>query len=218
MSQSNPSDPKPSVSGQDVAGRRNRRLAIICAVVFVGMIAAAYAAVPLYRMFCQVTGFNGAVRKAEAAPTQVLDKTVEIRFDANVRKLPWKFEAEQTSQVVKIGATNLAFYRVTNTGSQPMTARAAYNVVPEQAGAYFQKLECFCFKDQTVQPGQTVEFPVVYFVDPRFATDRETKDQPTITLSYTFFPATDAPAQDTNASSETTKGANALGGSRSREL
>ncbi len=213
MPPTSPSDRRPPV-----AGRRNLRIAVVCGVVFFGMIGAAYAAVPLYRMFCQVTGFNGAVRKAEAAPQQVLDKTVEIRFDANVRKLPGKFEAEQTSQVVKIGATNLAFYRVTNTGTAPMTARAAYNVVPEQAGAYFQKLECFCFKDQTVQPGQTVEFPVVYFVDPRFASDRETRDATTITLSYTFFPAADAPPQERVARSDPPGAANALGGSRKAGL
>ncbi|MDB5471769.1 MAG: cytochrome c oxidase assembly protein [Caulobacter sp.] len=168
--------------------RRNVRIAAICGVVLFGMVGAAYAAVPLYRAFCQLTGFDGTIRKAEAAPSKVLDRTLTIRFDANVRDLPWDFKPSQVTQQVKIGATGLAFYKVTNHGKQAITGRASYNVVPEAAGAYFQKLECFCFSDQTIQPGQSVEFPVVYFVDPQFATDFETKGKTEVTLSYTFFP------------------------------
>ena len=183
-----PSDPK-------ALARRNVRIGVICAVVFAGMVGAAYAAVPLYRAFCQVTGFDGTVRKAEAAPTRVLDRTLTIRFDANVRNLPWEFRPDQVSQEVKIGDTGLAFFRVTNNGKAPITGRATYGVTPEQAGLYFQKLECFCFSEQTVQPGATMEFPVVYFVDPRYATDPETRGGQEITLSYTFFPVEDQRAE-----------------------
>lgn len=180
--------------------KRNRRVGLICAAGFFGMVGAAYASVPLYKMFCQVTGFDGTVRKAEVAPGKVLDKKLTIRFDANVRTLPWDFTTEQVSQEVNIGATGLAFFKVTNNGNKPMTGRAAYNVVPEAAGPYFQKLECFCFNDQTIQPGQTVEFPVVYFVDPRYADDFETKGKEEITLSYTFFPSTKVAESGASAS------------------
>ena len=182
-------------SDRKALARRNARIGLICAVVFAGMVGAAYASVPLYRAFCQVTGFDGTVRKAEAAPTQVLDRTLTIRFDANVRNLPWEFRPDQVSQEVKIGDTGLAFFRVTNNGKAPITGRATYGVTPEQAGLYFQKLECFCFSEQTVQPGATMEFPVVYFVDPRYATDPETRGGQEITLSYTFFPVEDQLAQ-----------------------
>ena len=165
MSLTNPSDRR----------RKGVRLtALISAAVVFAMVGAAFAAVPLYRMFCQQTGYNGTVRRAEAKPTQVLDKTVLICFDANVRDLPWDFRPDQTSQTVKIGQTGLAFFHVTNRSDRPLTGHAAYNVVPQGAGAYFQKLECFCFTDQTLQPGQSMDFPVVYFVDPKFAADPPT--------------------------------------------
>src|SRR5262245_4986257 len=135
------------------------------------MIGAAYASIPLYRAFCQVTGFDGTVRRAEAAPGAVVGKTVTVRFDANVRDLPWDFQALQTSQQVKLGETKLAFFKVTNRSNKPITARAVYNVVPEQAGAYFQKLQCFCFSDQTIAAGATLEMPVLYFIDPKYADD-----------------------------------------------
>ncbi|MDP3658847.1 cytochrome c oxidase assembly protein [Phenylobacterium sp.] len=178
--------------GRSPEERRNRRVAIICASGFVLMLGAAFAAVPLYKAFCQVTGFDGTVRRADAAPDTVLARKLEIRFDANVRELPWSFSAEQASQTVRIGETGLAFFKVTNHAKTPITGRAVYNVVPEQAAAYFQKLECFCFSDQTLQPGQTIEFPVVYFVDPKYADDFETKGKEQVTLSYTFYPAVDA--------------------------
>ena len=175
--------------------RRNARLALVCTIIFVGMVGAAYAAVPLYKAFCQLTGFDGTVRKAEKAPDKVLDRKLTIRFDANVRDLPWTFTPNQVSQELKIGDTGLAFYKVTNNGKTPLTGRASYNVIPESAGLYFQKLECFCFTDQTIAPGATVEFPVVYFVDPRFAEDFETRGAQEVTLSYTFFPSTEKKAQ-----------------------
>jgi len=174
------------------AEKRNRRVGVICALGFAAMVGAAYASVPLYKAFCQVTGYDGTVRKADAAPTQVLGKTLNIRFDANVRDLPWDFAALQTTQTVKIGETKVAVFRVTNHSDKAITGRAVFNVTPEQAGAYFEKLSCFCFTDQTIQAGQTVEMPVLYFVDPKYADDPDTKGKGEVTLSYTFYPAVDA--------------------------
>ena len=191
--------------------RARRRTAIISAVVVFGMTGAAFAAVPLYRRFCQLTGFDGTVRKAEAAPTQVLDKTVLIRFDANVRGVPWDFGPDQSSQTVKLGKTGLAFFHVKNTSSKPVTAHAAYNVVPESAARYFQKLQCFCFTDQTLQPGQSADFPVVYFVDPKYASDPDTRNEPDITLSYTFFPVGGSAPAGKTAENGPAKPASALG-------
>ena len=190
MSQNNPS------KGRKLG--RNGGIALICGVVFVVMVGAAYASVPLYRAFCQITGYGGTVRKADTAPDKPLDQTLQIRFDTNVRGLPWDFTAEQTDQNVKIGATQVAMFRVTNHSDKPVTARAVFNVVPEQAAVYFRKLSCFCFSDQTVAAGATVEMPVLYFVDPKYAQDFETKNGKSITLSYTFFPTTDVkpPAKD----------------------
>jgi cytochrome c oxidase assembly protein subunit 11 len=171
------------------------RTALISAVVVCAMTGAAFAAVPLYKRFCQATGFDGTVMKAEKAPTSAIDRTLQIRFDTNVQGLPWDFRADQSTQTVQIGKTGLAFFHVTNRSAKAVTGHAAYNVVPEGAAKYFQKLECFCFTDQTLQPGQSMDFPVVYFVDPKFASDPDTKDGQDVTLSYTFFPVgTSAPA------------------------
>jgi cytochrome c oxidase assembly protein subunit 11 len=194
-----------------------RRTGIICAVVFFGMVGAAFASVPLYRAFCQATGFDGATRKggdATQGPGKVLDQTVTVRFDTNVNGLPWAFKTEQVSQTIKVGATGLAFFKVTNTSDKAQTGRALYNVVPQQAGPYFVKLECFCFTDQTLKPGQSVDFPVVYFIDPRFATDSETQKMSEVTLSYTFFPSAKAQASDKAAAN----GASALGGTTKARL
>lgn len=192
--------------------RRNRRLGLICAGMFVLMLGAAYASVPLYRIFCQMTGFDGTVRQAAVAPSQVLARKLDIRFDVNIRDLPWSFTAEQTSQKIRIGETGMAFFKVTNHADHAITGRAVYNVVPEQAGPYFQKLQCFCFSDQTIQPGQTIEFPMVYFVDPAYADDPETKGKGDITLSYTFFPAVDAPGEGKRADASQAQARSALGG------
>ena len=189
MSRNVPSDP----AAQAVA-RRNRKVALISAGVFFGMVGAAYASIPLYRAFCQATGFDGTVSRAKVAPKATLEKTVTVRFDANTRDLPWDFTAEQTAQDVKLGETKLAFFKVVNTSDKPVTARATFNVVPEQAGPYFKKLQCFCFSDQTIGPKQTVEMPVLYFIDPKYADDFETRTKAEVTLSYTFYPATDVPA------------------------
>lgn len=210
--------PKADLTPQEQIARRNGKVALICAAAFFGMVGAAYAAVPLYKLFCQATGFDGTVRKAVAKPTRVLDRKVTIRFDANIRDLPWRFQTLQASQDVRIGDTGLAFFKVTNPTDKPQTGRALYNVVPESAGPYFQKLECFCFSNQTIQPHQTVEFPVVYFVDPQFADDPETKGKNEITLSYTFFPAVDDGKTKKVAASAPPRIVEPLGGAPSRGL
>lgn len=171
--------------------KRQNVIALACAGTVVFMTGAAFAAVPLYQLFCQVTGFNGTVMKADKAPDTILDSTVLVRFDTNVRDLPMVFRAEQVSQRVRIGETGMAWFDVTNTSDQPIKARAGYNVVPEQTGPYFQKLQCFCFDEQIIEPGETRKFPIQYFVAPELATDAEVKGATEITLSYTFYPSKD---------------------------
>ncbi len=168
---------------------RKNLIALACAGGVMFMTGAAFAAVPLYQLFCQVTGFDGTTMKADAESDVVLDETVLIRFDTNVRGgLPMTFKAEQVSQRVRIGETGIAYFDVTNTSDQPIGATAAYNVVPERAGPYFQKLQCFCFDGQTIAAGETKQFPVQYFVAPEIATDAESRGVTEITLSYTFYP------------------------------
>ena len=179
----------------EIERKRNAKVAVICAFTFFGMIGASFAAVPIYRAFCQLTGFDGTPRRATAAADTVLGRTLTIRFDANVRDLPWTFTAEQVSQEAKIGETKIAFFKVKNNSDKPITGRALFNVVPEQAGPYFQKLQCFCFEDQTIAPGATIDMPVLYYVDPKFVDDINTKGKQEVTLSYTFFPSTSKQAQ-----------------------
>jgi cytochrome c oxidase assembly protein subunit 11 len=188
MSPSSPTEPAPGAK----SGARNVRIVLACVVVLIAMTGAAFAFVPLYRAFCQATGFAGTVSRAEAAPTTVLSRRLIVRFDTNVRGLPWRFEPEQREQSLKIGDSGLAFFTVTNDSDKPLTGRAAYNVSPDLAGAYFHKIRCFCFNDQTIQPHTTVRFPVVYFVDPKFVSDPDTKDYQDVTLSYTFYPVAKA--------------------------
>ena len=177
---------------------RNARVVLACVVVLAAMTGAAFAAVPLYRIFCQQTGFDGTARRAKTPPRVILNQTVTVRFDANVRDLPWDFGPDQPSQTIRVGQTGLAFFHVKNRSNAPVTAHASYNVVPESAGPYFEKLQCFCFTDQTLQPGQSADFPVVYFVDPRYEQDRDARVMKEITLSYTFYrvakPGAPAPA------------------------
>jgi cytochrome c oxidase assembly protein subunit 11 len=187
MSQPGPS--KPALSPQQ---KRNRVIGLSVAGVFFLMVGAAYAAVPFYKAFCEATGYDGTVRRAYKAPDRVLDNKLLVRFDANVNGLPWDFSAEQPSQSMKIGETKVAIFKVTNHADTPVTGRAVFNVVPEQSAVYFHKLSCFCFSDQTIGPHQTVELPVLYFVDPKYATDFETRGEHEVTLSYTFYRAVDA--------------------------
>ena len=192
----------------------NAQMAFLCGGVFVAMVGMAFASVPLYRAFCQATGFNGAVRRASSAPGAASARTVTVRFDTNVRGLDWRFAPEQASQTSHPGESKLAFFRATNLGDQLVTGRAVYNVAPQTAGPYFSKLECFCFKNQTIAPGQTVEFPVVYFVDPRYGTDADTRGGGGITLSYTFYPAVTGQRITSSESSTSSSRVSPLGGSR----
>lgn len=192
-----PSDPRggphspwtPAPRPPDRRGLKNVRLAMLCGVIFCCMVGSAFAFVPLYRAFCQATGFAGTVRRAYKPPSTISNRTVEVEFDTNVRGLDWDFEPNVPSQIARLGDSKLAFFKVTNNSDQPLTGRAVYNVTPQSAGPYFSKLECFCFQNQTLQPHQTAEFPVVYFVDPRFGTSDDSEGVKVITLSYTFFPA-----------------------------
>src|ERR1700722_17022474 len=186
MSQISVSDPPPP--------RGNRRIVLACVATFAVMTGAAFAAVPLSRAFSQATGFAGAVPRAKIAPATMLAQQVTVSFDTNVRGLPWDFQPAQPRQTLRIGQTGLAFFTVANRSDQPLTGRASYNVAPDQAGAYLRKLQCFCFNDQTIPAHTTVRFPVLYFIDPGFASDPDTKGFTNLVLSYTFFPAP-APAQ-----------------------
>jgi cytochrome c oxidase assembly protein subunit 11 len=174
--------------------RRHRATALWCAALVAAMVGAAYAAVPLYRLLCQVTGFDGTPRIASAPSARVLDKTLAVRFDGNVAPgLPWRFEPERTTTRVKIGETTLAFYRATNLSDHPVRGTATFNVLPEQAAVFFNKLQCFCFTEQLLQPGETVEMPVSFFIDPQITGDRDARDVTDITLSYTFYPVAPKP-------------------------
>jgi cytochrome c oxidase assembly protein subunit 11 len=160
-----------------------------CAVFVAGMVGAAYASVPLYRLFCQVTGYNGTTQRVEQYSDKILSKPIQVTFDANISPgLNWEFKAAQSVNP-KIGETVQIEYSATNRSSKATTGTAVFNVTPMEAGAYFNKVECFCFTEQTLQPGQSVQMPVVFFVDPEFATAQETKNIKTITLSYTFYPS-----------------------------
>ena len=178
---------------------RNLRVASYALAGALTMLALGYASVPLYRMFCQVTGFNGTTQRAtaaEAGAITVLPVKISVRFDANVdRQMPWQFAAEQTTQDLRIGARKMAFYHAENTAKYPITGIASFNVEPELAGKYFNKIQCFCFNEQTLQPGQRVNMPVIYYVDPKILEDPETKDIEQITLSYTFHLAADQPSK-----------------------
>ncbi|HRD74974.1 MAG TPA: cytochrome c oxidase assembly protein [Hyphomicrobiaceae bacterium] len=166
---------------------RDMRVAAICASIAFGMVGLAYAAVPIYTLFCKVTGFGGTTQRATAASSVILERTVTVRFDANTAPgLGWRFEPLQRTVDIKIGENTLVFYRATNTTDRAIVGSSTFNVAPESAGIYFQKLECFCFKEQLLEPGQTIEMPVSFYVDPRFASDPETKGLSQITLSYTF--------------------------------
>ena len=169
--------------------RRHRAIAAWCLVLVAAMVGASYAAVPLYRMFCQATGYDGTPRRAERAPDQVLDKTVTVRFDGNVAPdLPWRFEPVQTTMTVRLGENLMAYYRATNTSDRPIAATAAYNIAPEIAASYFNKIDCFCFTEQVLQPGESAELPLNFFIDPAIVRDKDARGVTHITVSYTFYP------------------------------
>ena len=167
----------------------NRKIAVICAAVAFGMLGLAYASVPLYRLFCQVTGFGGTTMRAERPSSHVSDRAVTVRFDANVGPgLSWEFKPLQPTMVVRLGENAMVSYRATNTSDKPMVGSATFNVTPDQSGAFFNKLACFCFTEQRLEPGESVDMPVSFFVDPAMAEDRDGAQIRFITLSYTFFP------------------------------
>ena len=165
-----------------------QRTAAQAAGVVVLMGSLAWASVPFYDWFCRVTGFGGATNVADAASDVVLDQTITVRFDASLaRDMPWTFKPEVREMEIRIGETGLAFYEAHNPLDVPVAGQAAYNVTPYEAGAFFDKIECFCFTEQVLQPGETVMMPVSFFVDPAIVDDREGKHVHTITLSYTFY-------------------------------
>lgn len=174
----------------------NMRVAFSCLAFFGGMLGLAYASVPLYQLFCQVTGYGGTTQRVEQADVPVLDKTIKVRFDANVgdSSLGWDFKPKQREVEIKIGETMQISYEALNMLKAATTGSATFNVTPQSAGAYFNKMQCFCFTETTLQPGETLDMPVVFFVDPDIVNAVETKNIETITLSYTFFEV-DEPTQ-----------------------
>jgi len=170
--------------------RSNQTIAVACFTVFVAMVGASFAAVPLYRLFCQVTGYGGTTQRVTQYSDQILDEKITVRFDANMANgLPWEFRPVQRDVSMPIGETTQVAYQARNLSSQPTGGRATFNVTPELAGAYFMKVECFCFTDTTLQPGEVMDMPVVFYVDPAIVDVPELKNIHTITLSYTFHPA-----------------------------
>ena len=164
------------------------RTALLAVLGVCFMTGVAWASVPLYRLFCQVTGLNGTTQRGLVAPGAV-NQQMRIDFDANVDpKLPWKFAPENRSETIDIGGRDMAFFTATNTSNVPVSGMATYNVTPAQAGKYFTKIQCFCFTEQTLKPGETVRMPVIFFVDPKILADEDARDIKTITLSYTFYP------------------------------
>ncbi len=177
--------------------RKNRRVALMASGVALGMLGLAFASVPLYRIFCQATGFGGTTQRAETAPQTVTDRVIKIRFDANVSsELGWVFRPDVTAMDVKVGEIMQTHFIAHNMTSDTLTGSAVFNVTPTEAGIYFNKISCFCFTKQTLKPGERAEFPVQFFVDPAMLDDAETRQIGEITLSYSFYPTTSEPAGD----------------------
>ena len=180
---------KTEKSGPEKSGVGNGTIVAICCSFVIGMVGMAYAAVPLYEMFCQVTGYGGTTQRVEQASDVILDNKIKVRFDANVGPgLAWSFEPVQREVELKIGETVQIMYRARNNASVPTTGQATFNVTPQAAGAYFNKVQCFCFTETTLKPGEELIMPVVFFVDPAIVEPVETKGIHTLTLSYTFYP------------------------------
>jgi cytochrome c oxidase assembly protein subunit 11 len=171
-------------------GKRNTALAVTLLGVVAGMTGLAFASVPLYRLFCQVTGYGGTTQVAPAAPAASGERVVTVRFDAFTDpSLPWTFEPVQRAVTLKVGEQGLAYYRASNRSDRPVAGMATFNVTPQKAGLYFNKVHCFCFDEQVLQPGESVEMAVSFFVDPEIVQDPNLDEVRTITLSYTFFRA-----------------------------
>lgn len=170
--------------------RRNSATVLLLVSVAAGMVGLSFASVPLYRLFCSVTGYGGTTQRAEAAPNRIAAGLITVRFDAQVAPgLDWEFHPLKSSVTVHPGAQEEVFFRAVNRSTAPITAQAIYNVTPTKAGIYFDKLQCFCFSSQTLAPGQSVDMGVLFFVDPEMSTDPSTSEVRSITLSYTMFRA-----------------------------
>ena len=180
--------------------KKNRKVGLIALTGAAAMLGLGFASVPLYRIFCQVTGFGGTTMKiteAQAATIEATDRTMAIRFDANVeRGMPWRFQPVQNTDTVSVGVRDMAIYTAKNLSDKPITGTATFNVTPELAGKYFSKVQCFCFTEQMLKPGQEMRMPVIYYVDPKILQDPDTRDIESITLSYTFHPAVNAGGED----------------------
>ncbi|MBB4304221.1 cytochrome c oxidase assembly protein subunit 11 [Rhodobium orientis] len=176
-------------------GRSNAVIAVAC-IAFVGaMVGAAYAAVPLYQIFCQVTGYGGTTQRAAAAPAVPIDREITVRFDANVASgLPWKMTPNERTVKLKVGAVRTTSYKAHSNGDQVTYGTATFNVTPFEAGVYFSKIDCFCFTEQHLKPGETADMGITFFIDPAIAEDKNLDYLKTITLSYTMFP--DDPPED----------------------
>jgi cytochrome c oxidase assembly protein subunit 11 len=178
---------------------RNDAVLASCLAVVVGMVGASYAAVPLYYMFCRATGYGGTPNRANAAPGAIGDRIVTVRFDTNVDPaLPWSFVPESRSVKVNVGEDRLVYFRAVNRSDKAIVGHAAFNVAPDTVARYFTKIQCFCFTEQRLEPGESVEMPVSFFVAPAILADRENDNVNEITLSYTFYPSTNQ-----NAASKT---------------
>lgn len=183
---------------------RHRNVAFALAGLVGLMLGLSFAAVPLYQLFCQVTGYGGTTQRAESLPGEVLQQSVSIRFDANTAQgIAWRFKPTTKPMRIRLGEQGIAFYRAHNLSSEPVRGTATFNVTPEGAGSYFSKIECFCFTEQVLAPGETVDMPVTFFVDPEMMNDPDARNIREITLSYTFFPVED---EATVAESKTGEG------------
>ena len=178
-------------NSQSSAVKKYRTLGFLL-VLIMGMGVLSYASVPLYKLFCQVTGYGGTTQQVTSPSSQILERKIKIRFDANTKPtLDWNFQPLQTSIDISVGQNALAFYQAENTGKDPVVGTATFNVTPEKAGVYFNKIDCFCFVEQLLAPQEAVEMPVSFFIDPDIVNDPNLDDVTTITLSYTFFPSED---------------------------
>lgn len=192
---------EPSTPGK----RDNRKVVLPLLVVLLGMFGLVAASVPLYRLFCQVTGYGGTTARVAAAPTDqtgAIQRMMTIRFNTDIAPdMPWRFKPVQRALKVRVGEETLAFFKAENKGSKTLTGTAVFNVTPQKAGLYFTKIECFCFTEQTLAPGESKEMPVSFFVDPEIMKDHDLDDVKTITLSYTFYPVRndEAPRQTADA-------------------
>jgi cytochrome c oxidase assembly protein subunit 11 len=180
---------RPTALPERRSSRRDIAVAAACGVFVAAMVGMAYASVPLYDWFCRATGFGGTTQVSKAGPERALARSIRVRFDSNVTGgLPWKFEPEQNEVEVKVGEVTTVFYSVTNLAARTTYGQASYNVTPLATGIYFNKINCFCFTEQSFKAGERRDLAVVFYVDPKLADDAEQNDLNTITLSYTFYP------------------------------